>query len=66
MTETPSDITHQTAAGPPARRPRKRTELYNYKYLLGHIEYVNTYRTPPMKFSAQKLAAKFSMKCQLR
>ena len=49
------------ARGPPASNPRKKMDLAN-KQVFANITMYNerSYRTPPIKLRAQKLAQKFS------
>lgn len=57
---------YQIAAGPPAKRPRKMADLpddvRDTQVIDNRIE---ANLTPPIKFKAQKLAAKLSTRCQV-
>lgn len=51
---------YHIAAGPPAKRPKKNADLY-VKLSIACVSCIRqSYRTPPIKFKAQKLAAKLS------
>ena len=55
---------YHMAAGPPESSPTNKTDLFSLRR--NTIGKLLAYLTPPMKLRAEKLAAKFSMRCQVR